>query len=194
MDALSRRGRLLLRPWTAPLPVLLALWGCRPPASGTPVGTSTTSPVAETTNRGDGGRSPANVIPGDFRSTFAKVNRARFVSNGHAGGRWDVDVYVSDAGAEAFRAERGPVPLGTRLVKEHFERSTNRDRDDDGGAPAAGPLMMMEKVAPGFDPEHGDWRYVVVGKSGEVLKDGPISSCAGCHDDAPHDHLFRVVD
>jgi hypothetical protein len=54
--------------------------------------------------------------------------------------------------------------------------------------------MMMEKRAPGFDPPHGDWRYVVVGAHGDVVKDGVVESCAGCHGDAPRDHVFRVGD
>jgi hypothetical protein len=53
---------------------------------------------------------------------------------------------------------------------------------------------MMEKRAAGFDPARGDWRYVAVGSNGEVAGDGAIESCAGCHGDAPHDHLFRVLD
>jgi hypothetical protein len=107
------------------------------------------------------------------------VSAARFFSRGHAGGRWDADVYANDAGAEALRA--GTAAPGARLVEEHFERA-------DGGA---GPIMMMEKRAPGFDAEHGDWRYVAVGARGDVVKDGPIESCAGCHGDAPRDHLFE---
>jgi hypothetical protein len=111
------------------------------------------------------------------------VSGARFLSKGHAGGRWDADVYANDAGAAALGVERGEVPAGARFVEEHFERS-------DGGA--AGPIMMMEKRAPGFDPGGGDWRYVTVGARGDVVKDGVVESCAGCHGEAPGDHVFRV--
>jgi hypothetical protein len=27
---------------------------------------------------------------------------------------------------------------------------------------------------------------------GKVVRDGHDESCVGCHDDAPHDHVFRV--
>jgi hypothetical protein len=54
--------------------------------------------------------------------------------------------------------------------------------------------MMMVKESKGFSPEHGDWRYVVVSSAGEVVKNGVIDACAGCHDDAPHDRVFRVVE
>jgi len=106
----------------------------------------------------------------------------RFLSKGHAGGRWDAEVYADAKGAAAIGVERGAAPEGARLVEEHFERN-------DGGA---GPIMMMEKRAPGFDTPGGDWRYVAVGARGDVVKDGIVESCAGCHGDAPVDHVFRV--
>jgi hypothetical protein len=126
-----------------------------------------------------------NPIPSDFRTSMTKVNAARFLSKGHAGGRWDVDVYADSAGADALKSEKWPVPVGARFVEEHFERN---ERNDGG----AGPLMMMEKRPPGFDAERGDWRYVAVGTRGEVVKDGVIEGCAGCHGEAPGDHVFRV--
>jgi hypothetical protein len=49
---------------------------------------------------------------------------------------------------------------------------------------------MMEKMPPGFAEAHGDWRYSVV--DGKAVTVGAIESCASCHDEAPHDHLFRV--
>ena len=127
----------------------------------------------------DGG--PA-AIPAGFRQSLTKVNATRFVSRGHAGGRWDVDVYADDAGVDALRTERGTVAPGAVFIEEHFERG-------DGGA---GPIFLMEKRSPGFDPAHGDWRYVAVGSRGELVREGAVESCAACHGDAPHDHVFKA--
>ena len=168
----------------------VAFAACKPRPSGVPVGTSSSAPTAERSAAGDGGALAPSAIPSDFRASFAKANKARFVSSGHAGGRWAVVVYVNATGKEALLAERGLVPVGTTLVKEHFERSASALAETQ----ARGPIMMMEKRAPGFDPAHGDWRYVVLGSTGELVKDGPIASCAGCHDDAPHDHIFRIAE
>jgi hypothetical protein len=118
-------------------------------------------------------------VPVDFRTTFTKVNRARFVSKGHAAGRYEVDIYADDLAKAGYAAATGELPVGARLIKEHFE----------GAKP--GPIMMMEKRTKGFDPEHGDWRYVIVSSTGLLVKDGKAESCAGCHDDAPHDHVFK---
>ncbi len=71
------------------------------------------------------------------------------------------------------------------LVEEHFEKS---------GSGGPGPVMVMEKRAKGFSPEHGDWRYTVVGSAGQLVKDGVVDSCAGCHDDAPTDGLFPILE
>ena len=190
MDDVVRSRRLLLKATVLAWALASALGGCQPRPSGAPVGTSTARPAPEKIAGIDGGAAAPGAIPADFRVTFEKANQARFVSTGHAGGRWAVDVYVNAAGKEALRAERGDVPVGARFVKEHFERRPSAPAEPW----ARGPVMMMEKRAPGFDAPHGDWRYVVVGASGELIKDGPIASCAGCHDDAPHDHLFRVAE
>jgi hypothetical protein len=122
-------------------------------------------------------------IPSDFRTSMSRASGARFLSKGHAGGRWDADVYANRAGVDALGVERGPIAVGAVYVEEHFER---------GDAGLAGPIMMMEKRPPGFDPDHGDWRYVVVGAHGDLLKDGVVEGCAGCHGDAPRDHVFRL--
>ena len=137
--------------------------------------------------QGDGGLARSAAIPADFRESMTKLNHARFVSNGHAAGRFEVDVYANDAGAAAFASEHAEVPVGARFIEEHFERA---------GASTGkiGAIMMIEKRERGFDAEHGDWRYVVLGSAGELVKDGPIASCAGCHADAPHDHLFKLIE
>lgn len=126
------------------------------------------------------------ILPKDFRARYSKLSSARFVSAGHASGRFEVEVYANDSAREAFPRQSGTFPVGAVLVKEHWERGPGRTANQPG------PLMAMEKMASGFDAEHGDWRYVVVGPSGEVLEDGKPDGCVLCHDDAPHDHVFLV--
>ena len=129
-------------------------------------------------------------IPVDFRATLTKVNRQRFNAGGHAGGRFDADVYVTPSAKDAafgiLPAPPGlgggipPTPPGTVLVMEEVEL----------GKSTAGPVLMMEKEAPGFDSARGDWRYVVV--DGTDVQDGALDLCASCHAEAPHDHVFAV--
>ena len=162
--------------------------GCAPHEGTGTIGSSSApggGSLAVPTSDGGAPRGAASSpIPSDFRTAMTHVNGARFLSRGHAGGRWDADVYADQAAATTLAGAPGAATVspGQRFVEEHFERG-------DGGA---GPIMMMEKRPPGFDPEHGDWRYVVVGSRGDVVKDGKVESCAGCHGDAPGDHVFRV--
>ena len=134
----------------------------------------------------------AVALPADYRSTFVKVNKARFVSQGHASGRWDVDVWANEAAHKALVTRAREVPVGAIVVQEHYER-TGVDPDAPPDRPS-GPIMVMEKRPPGFSKEHGDWRYAVVGSRGQLVRDGVVEQCAGCHDDAPMDGLFPIVE
>lgn len=122
-------------------------------------------------------------LPPGWRGAFTQIGAARFPSLGHAAGRWSASVWANAAAREAIEAPDASLPVGAAFVQEHFELT------GDGGA---GPVMMMEKRAPGFDPDHGDMRWVVVTASGETAHDGPAPSCSGCHDDAPRDRYFPI--
>jgi hypothetical protein len=54
--------------------------------------------------------------------------------------------------------------------------------------------MIMEKRDKGFAPQHGDWRWAVIGATGALVQDGVVESCAGCHDASPMDGLFPIVE
>ena len=122
----------------------------------------------------------ASPLPPDFRTTLTKVNRERLLAQGHAGGRFDADIYVTASAKDAAFASVGAIEAGTVVVMEEIEH----------GKDSSGPLLMMEKMAPGFAKAHGDWRYTVV--DGKAVTVGSIESCATCHDEAPHDHVFGL--
>lgn len=160
---------------------------CGASRSGTMVGESD-RPAGGTVPRSvrdAGAIDGASALPTDFRTRLTKVNKARFTSNGHAAGRWDVDVYANEPARAALASRARDVPVGAVVVAEHFEKA---------GAGGAGPVMVMEKRAKGYAPEHGDWRWTVVGAAGQLVKDGVVESCVGCHDDAPMDGMFPLVD
>lgn len=117
--------------------------------------------------------------------SYRKFTPQPFLSRAH-GNRW-VDVYVSAVGAEVYETG-AEVPVGTIVVKTSWV--------DEGGAPSqvAGPIFVMEKRAPGYFPEHGDWYYAIHWEkpTGSFAKGGPIywqgksprvAYCYdGCHD------------
>ena len=136
------------------------------------------------TSRDAGPIDGASALPTDYRTKFTKLTKARFVSGGHASGRWDVDVFANEPARLAMATRSRDVPVGAIVVEEHFEKASA----------AAGPIMVMEKRAKGYSPDHGDWRWTVVGAAGQLVKDGIVDTCVGCHDDAPMDGMFPVVE
>lgn len=190
MDALVRRRPLLLTLGALAWPLAVLATASCGGAEGTrgAVGVSD-KPRAVTGGGGalDGGaRDGAASLPAGYRESFTKVNRARFATL-HIPGRWELDVYANEAAARALSSRSREVPAGAVVVAEHYERN--------GGARGgAGPVMLMEKRERGYAPEHGDWRYVVVGSAGQLVNEGVIATCAGCHDNAPMDGLFPLVE
>ena len=106
--------------------------------------------------------------------------------------------YVSNYGNALARAYRRPdiagtFPEGAILVKDSFAVT-------DQGDVFLGPLFLMEKMAPGFDPESRDWRYSMIMPDGSFfgITDGDnaesVRFCITCHETAgdENDHLFYV--
>jgi len=136
----------------------LAIAGCS--AAPAPTG----SPVPR------GGDREAAYGPLEVGADFAryrKVSPAPFRSLAH-GDRW-VEVYVNAIGADAY-VSTGAIPVGTVVVKTSWQNEGGRP------GPAPGPMFVMEKRAPGYDPEHGDWFYAIhwARPVGRFAKAGPI--------------------
>lgn len=85
-----------------------------------------------------------------------------------------VTVYVNDAGRRAMLEEREPrFPVGSLVVKEKLPAR-------DASEPEL--LTAMLKREAGFDPEGGDWEYLVLdGRGTEVKARGRLESCRACH-------------
>ncbi len=106
--------------------------------------------------------------------------------------------YVSNYGNGLARsygsAEAGePMPEGAVLAKDSFAVTAPGDV-------FLGPLFLMEKMAPGFDPEARDWRYSMIMPDGSFFgvtggdNDQQVRFCVTCHATAgdENDHLFFV--
>lgn len=85
-----------------------------------------------------------------------------------------VTVYVNDVGRRAMLEEKKPrFPVGSLVVKEKL---TTRDSSE----PEL--LTAMYRHEAGYDPEGGDWEYLVLdGKGKEVRARGKLENCRACH-------------
>jgi hypothetical protein len=85
-----------------------------------------------------------------------------------------VVVYVNEVGRAAMMEQKKPVfPVGSIVVKEKL---TTKD--------SAEPelLTVMRKREPGYDPERGNWEYMVFDGPGKALQaSGKLEKCQGCH-------------
>lgn len=86
-----------------------------------------------------------------------------------------ITVYVNETGRRAMMEERTPdFPQGSVIVKEKLATK-------DAAAPEL--LTVMIKREKGFNPESGDWEYMVTnGEATEVQARGRLQSCQACHE------------
>ncbi|MFQ5774636.1 MAG: adenylate/guanylate cyclase domain-containing protein [Kiloniellaceae bacterium] len=124
--------------------------------------------------------------------TWRRYNTVPYLSATH--GRRYVNNYANDpAKAYGRFEEAGTLPAGSVLAKDSFEVT-------DRGDVHTGPLSLMEKMQPGFNPEGRDWRYTMILPDGALFGttngEGSerVEFCMECHIAAgdEQDHLFFV--
>lgn len=124
-------------------------------------------------------------VGADYAS-YRKLTDKPFLSLDH-GNRW-VDVYANELGAEPYLAN-ADIPVGSIFVKTSWQNVDNAPSD------VAGPIFVMEKRAPGYAPETGDWYYAIHWASpppadakkfgGPIYwrgKSRRVQYCLDCHD------------
>lgn len=85
-----------------------------------------------------------------------------------------VSVFVNSVGREEMMTKRSPkYPTGSMIVKEKFG-------SPDSTKPEV--LTAMIKREPGYNPENGDWEYLVLdGAASKIVERGKLTRCSGCH-------------
>ncbi|WP_438028903.1 hypothetical protein [Sorangium sp. So ce233] len=170
----------------APLPL-----GCAPPprppghaAEATAWLEGGTSPIAEP--RAPAAAPAASPAPEPAAWEFAPqlasfkpaTGRAR---SQHFTGELEGEVRINAAAAPY--PVLGPdrvLPPGAAVVELHYP--------PDATEPVT--LLAMVKRPAGYDPDGGDWEYVILTPQGTSTHRGALPLCKRCHADAPHDHLF----
>lgn len=116
-------------------------------------------------------------VGGDYLS-YTKLTPEPFLSKVH--GNRLVNVYVTPNAAQAYLSG-SPMPVNAIVVKDSFANVN-------GKPGPAGPLFVMQKRAPGYAPDHGDWYYGLywAQPNGKVLvaqgQQEGVGYCISCHD------------
>ncbi len=129
--------------------------------------------------------------------SWSRYNTAPYRSETH--GERFVNNYANGTGRAygAYGAfeDAGALPAGSIVAKDSFAVTA-------AGDVFAGPLFIMEKMAPGFNAASRDWRYAMIMPDGSVfgVTKGPdshrVEFCIACHARAgdENDHLYFLPD
>ena len=96
-----------------------------------------------------------------------------------------ITVYVNDVGRHAMMEEKTPhFPQGSIIIKEKLTTAKSTVPE---------LLTVMIKRERGYNPESGDWEYMVVDGSGKsVQQRGKLENCQSCHQiDQDTDYVSR---
>jgi len=85
-----------------------------------------------------------------------------------------ITVYVNDVGKHAMLEEQTPhFPQGSVVIKEKLTTAKSTTPE---------LLTVMIKREPGYNPESGDWEYMVVDGTGKKVQErGKLENCQSCH-------------
>jgi hypothetical protein len=124
-----------------------------------------------------------------YRS-WPRYNTAPYRATEH-GDRY-LNNYVNPDGAAYGKFEQaGVMPEGAVIAKDSFSVL-------ESGRSFAGPLFLMEKLAPGASPETRNWRYTMIMPDGSVWgttggdNAEKVAFCPACHNAAEPDALFLL--
>lgn len=120
---------------------------------------------------------------------WRRYNSSPYLSVTH--GQRYVNNYANQLARDYGRFEQSdPLPVGAIIAKDSV--AVTRD-----GKIYAGPLFLMEKMAPGFSAITGDWRYTMIMPDGSLfgvtngMGSESVEYCIGCHMARQRfDHLY----
>jgi hypothetical protein len=117
------------------------------------------------------------LITGDMFGALAEA---------HLGPEGFRQVYINSIGKAVSMGKADfPYPVGTFVMKEAFENA--------GGTPGdLAAYTIMVKRGDSYDPANGNWEYLMFNPAKEVMAQGKIDMCIGCHAAvADKDYVFN---
>jgi hypothetical protein len=116
----------------------------------------------------DKGRT-SEILPPDYQTSFSTARGCRPIQ-GHQGS--SIAVMTNAAAAAAYSSGSYPLPQGSVIA------AVESDRSDCSNVTG---FTVMFKEAAGYNPVAGDWHWQRLDDQHDVLDDGRVQSCIGCH-------------
>lgn len=128
-----------------------------------------------------------NPVPAVFEANVATLCAAANLATVKNDPHHDkfLTVFVNEIGRKSMLEEKSPhFPQGTIIVKEKMPAKDS---------PTPELLTVMMKREAGFNPENGDWEYLVFDGAGkQVQARGRLDNCQACHTMVAHtDFVYR---
>ena len=92
------------------------------------------------------------TVGADWES-YTKVNSTPSDCQDH--GKRLCDFYVNDVGLAAYKDDEAEIPVGAIIVKRSWEKNA------DGTPGDPGPIFVMEKRGPDYQPELQNWYWAI---------------------------------
>ncbi|WP_457743771.1 cytochrome P460 family protein [Sulfurimonas sp.] len=114
---------------------------------------------------------------------FHKLNKEILHSHGHNA---FVDIYLNDIALSPYINKHTHFPKNSIIIKPLY---ADEEREH------LARIVIMIKMAKGYDEAHSNWWYGVYDKTGtKVAYEGKIKSCIECHKIAKQtDYLFTTT-
>lgn len=121
----------------------------------------------------DGSTGPQPVFPADAERAWAEIRDCR---HSHEHELRHIRVFASPTAAEPYQALSPdvPYPVGATLVKLEY---------DDAACTDLLGYTALQKLEPGAQPAAGDWLWQRVSADRQVIEEGVLSRCIGCHEE-----------
>jgi hypothetical protein len=122
----------------------------------------------------------ALVVPADPAAVLTRLTPESVRSRGHGGGLYQVTIFANPDGARLWRERSGRARVRALFVAQH--------RSVLDASP--GPVLLMQKQDPGYDPAAADWQFGWAEAPSTLVRSGRLADCAACHAAAETDYVF----
>lgn len=117
----------------------------------------------------------------DYINKWQKINKSKVISQHH--GNTEKNVFANEDAYKVFMGKKKPpYPVGAKFLVEHYREGEKQ-----------GFIYLMEKMGADYDPDRGNWKYVIVRVADWTIEQqGLIANCVKCHEKGANSDYIRL--